>query len=158
MRLKEKCSLWNIKWLHLMSSANSDYATWYWPRCLKKEKKRLWKYKCQDHGERPNTQTKGLFVRRLRFMSVFQIIHQLNCREMANCCSATECTEHKTARLGAKYSCKTGLFHRFQPGNKISKMWAGAPSLPESAAWSGPCVLVLLNFYQPSVNWELMEW
>lgn len=33
-------------------------------------------------------------------------------------------------QLGAKYSCKTGLFHRFQPGNKISKIWAGAPSLP----------------------------
>lgn len=38
------------------------------------------------------------------------------------------------AQLGAKYSCKTGLFHRFQPDNKISKILAHLclkPSLKE---------------------------
>lgn len=41
----------------------------------------------------------------------------------------------------AKYSCKTGLFHRFQPGNKISKIWADAPSLPEAKHEGALCVL-----------------
>lgn len=44
-------------------------------------------------------------------------------------------------QLCAKYSCKTGLFHRFQPGNKISKIWAGAPSSSETKHEGALCVL-----------------
>lgn len=48
--------------------SNTGHTTW-------KKKELLWKSKCQDHGQRPNMQTKGLFVQGPGFMSVFQIIH-----------------------------------------------------------------------------------
>lgn len=38
-------------------------------------------------------------------------------------------------QLSAKYSCKTGLFHRFQPGNKISKILGRGPIFAWNQAW-----------------------
>lgn len=109
---------------------------------LEKKKESLWKCKCQDHGQRPNTQTKDLFVQG-RFRSVFQIIHDLNCQKWQTVAArlSVQNVRQDKPQLGAKYSCKTGLFHRFQPGNKISKIWAGAPSLPETRHEGTLCVL-----------------
>lgn len=146
---ERKVNLWKFKCLRLRSSDSLDYAIWYWLHRLKKKQESLWKCECQDHGERPNTQTKDLFVQSISFMSVFQIIHHLNCQK-----ASVQNTRRDKPQLGAKYSCKTGLFHRFQPGNKISKIFGMAPIFAWNRAWRSsmcfPCQM--LKLYQVSLN------
>lgn len=79
----------------------------------KKKKELLWKCECQDHGQRPNTQTKGFFVQGLRFMSVFQIIHWVSTVKKWQTAAARLSVQNirqDKRPLSAKYSCKTGLF------------------------------------------------
>ena len=91
-------------------------------------------------------------------MSVFQIIHHLNCQKWQTVAArlSVQNIRQDKPQIGAKYSCKTGLFHRFPPGNKISKIWA----------WTHLCLKLsmkelsvfflsdegLLKLYQASVN------
>lgn len=65
---------WNTKCLRCQSLASLDYAIPEWSHRLKINPKLQGKCKCQDHGQRPNMKTKGLFVQWPGFMSVFRII------------------------------------------------------------------------------------
>lgn len=66
---------WISECLRCQRFATLDYAILERSHRLKINPKLQGKCKCQDHGQRPNMQTKGLFVRGPGFMSVFQIIH-----------------------------------------------------------------------------------
>lgn len=112
---QRKLHLWKLKCLHLMSSASSDYAIWYWPHCLKKIQNYCENVSVRTMDSDQTHKQKASLSKAFASCQCFKLytISTVKKWQTAAAQLSVQNIRQDKPQLSAKYSCKTGLFHRF---------------------------------------------